>query len=182
MPSMTRGPGRLKYADPSTAKTCAAADRRQVVDTRPAAASAPSPRRSPARWKPHGIRRSISGSTSATASQVVWRDRSPVRAQEVPAARPADLLRHPVADRERRIEPLEADDPRGAAGRASRRSATFCSTAPRRSRSALDDIDRGVLDLGHRADRRDRVEDPLDRGGLERDDRDVGVDRAGRPR
>ena len=42
----------------------------------------------------------------------------------------------------------------------------------------FDHVDRGVLDLGHRPDRRDRVEDALDRGRLERHDRDVGVDPA----
>ena len=71
---------------------------------------------------------------------------------------------------------------RGDRPPASRRAWTFSSTAPEPLAEALDEVDRGVLRLGHRADRRDRVEDPLDRGRLERDDRDVGVDRPDRPR
>ena len=61
--------------------------------------------------------RSISGSTSATASQVVSLRALAVGAEDVPAAGPPDLLGHPVAGRERRIEPLEARRPGSAADR-----------------------------------------------------------------
>src|SRR6185503_20313739 len=37
-----------------------------------------------------------------------------VMAEQVPAARPSDLVGHPVANGERRVEPLEANDARTA--------------------------------------------------------------------
>ena len=159
----------------------AAPDGGQVLVAGRPSASAPTRRRVSARWKPHGISRSISGSTSATASQVVWTRRLAVRAEQLPAAGPPDLLGHPVAGRERRVEPLEADDARRPAARLAPGLDLLLDRAEPLAQ-ALDEVDRVVLRLGHRADRRDRVEDPLDRGRLERDDRDVGVDRAGRPR
>ena len=99
----------------------------------------------------------------------------PVGPEHVPAARPPDLFGHPVPDGERRVEPFDrhhAD--RRPPGIAPPGHALFDGAEPLPQR--LDQIDRCVLHLGHRADRRDRMEDPLERGGLERDDRDIRVD------
>src|SRR4029078_10588328 len=69
-PSMTRGPGREKYDDPSSAKTWPDRAARSslmgggtwVLDHSSMVS---------ARWKPHGMRKSMSGSTSATSAHVV---------------------------------------------------------------------------------------------------------------
>ena len=110
------------------------------------------------------------------SSRPTARHRRPSRSQP-PARRTCSGTQWP--DGERRVEPLEADDARRRAGRRRAARDTRPRRAPRRSRRRLDQVDGGVLGLGHRADRRDRVEDALDRRRLERDDRDVGVDRAG---
>ena len=115
----------------------------------------------------------------ATASQVVSHGPLAVGPEQVPAAGAPDLLGHPVA-RPRTAGRATRDRRPGAAGaRLAPRLRPAARRADSRSRSALDQVDRLVLGLGHRADRRDRVEDALDRGRLEGDDRDVGVDRAG---
>ena len=99
-----------------------------------------------------------------------------LRAKHVPATRTPDLLGHPMADRERRVQPLDPDDPRpNVTGLAPGGHDRLHRTQPRAQN--LDQIERVVLHLRHRADRRDRVQDPLDRGRLERDDADGGVDR-----
>jgi hypothetical protein len=99
-----------------------------------------------------------------------------VQPEHVPATRPADLVRHPVADRERRIEPLEPDhtrpdEPRLATllGLRLDRGDPFAEPA--------DEVDGRVLRVGHRADGRDRVQDPLDARRLERDDGRVHLER-----
>ena len=73
-----------------------------------------------------------------------------------------------MAGRERRVEPLEADDaPRRHTIEATLQHAVL---DPRQSFAQdLDQPDRLVLGLGHRTDRRDRVEDALDRRRLEAD-------------
>jgi hypothetical protein len=60
-----------------------------------------------------------------------------------------------------------------------RRSTIFVSTIPSRVRRTLDELDGGVLGVGHRPDGRDRVQDALDRGRLEGHDGDRGIDLAG---
>ena len=100
-----------------------------------------------------------------------------VRTEQVPAAGAADLLGHPVtrprragrATRGRR--PAAIAGRRRAAPRRAARSPRAARAATRRGRSALSSA--SVI----APDRRDRVEDPLDRRRLERHDRDVGVDR-----
>ena len=121
-PSMTRGPGPAEVGRAVEREDLPARTAASSRQPRRAAASAPTRRRVSARWKPQGIRMSISGSTSRTASQVVSTRPLALAAEEVPAAGPPDLLGHPVADGERRVEPLEADDPRRRGCPASRRS------------------------------------------------------------
>ena len=89
-----------------------AADRRQLPVPGRTGESAPTRSRSRRRWKPHGISRSISGSTSAIASQSVWTDGSPSapRRSQPPARRICSGTQWP--DGERRIEPFEPDHPR----------------------------------------------------------------------
>jgi hypothetical protein len=99
-----------------------------------------------------------------------------VTAKEVPAARSADLLGHPVPDRERRIEPFDRDDARTDVPGVAPGGDQLLDGPESRS-ERLDEVEGVVLDLGHRADRGDRVEDPLDRRRLERDHGDRGVDR-----
>ena len=134
------------------------------------------------RWNPHGMRKSISGRPRRRRPRSSRPALSPSAPEQVPAARPPDLLGHPVARRRTAGRATRAPTTRGARGPASRR---VCD--PRLDRAEPlaqrpDELHRLVLGLGHRPDRGDRVEDALDRRGLERDDRDVGVDRAGRPR
>ena len=124
------------------------------------------------------MRTSISGSTSRTASQVVGTDRSPSRPRrsQPPARRICSGTQWPTANggsSHSRPTTRTGGCPR------SRRSARCVSSVLSRSRRLGDHVDRGVLGVGHRADRRDRVEDALDRRRLERHDADVGVDRPG---
>ena len=109
MPSMTRGPGRLKYADPSTAKTCP----RRTAGSSPYQAG-----RGVRAHSSDGLRQVEPARHQHQHLGVDLGDRVPGRllrplavlAQDVPAARAPHLLGHPVAGGERRIEPLEADD------------------------------------------------------------------------
>ena len=121
---------------------------------------------------------SSSGSTSRTAAQVVWTDRSPSRPRrsQPPARRICSGTQWPTANggsSHSRPTTRTGGWPR------SRRSATVRLERAEPLPEVGDDVDRSVLRVGHRPDGRDRVEDPLDRGRLERDDADVGVDRPG---
>ena len=82
-----------------------------------------------------------------------------------------------MAGRERRVEPLEADH---AARRHAVQAPLEDPVLDRAQALAqdLDEADRLVLGVGHRPDRRDRVEDALDRARLEADHADLGVDPA----
>src|SRR6266566_3658639 len=100
-----------------------------------------------------------------------------VLAEEVPAACAPDLLGHPVADRERWIEPLDTGDARRLMAVLAAFVDTRLDHAEARAK-ALDEIDGRIFGVGHRADGRDRIEDALERGRLEGDDGDLGVDRA----
>ena len=177
IPSMTRGPGREKYAEPSTREHRAALDRRQLGQPRRDRGPGPVADRlrevEPARHQEQHLGVHLGDGVPRGRMRLLA-----VRAEQVPAAGAADLFRHPVTDRERRVEPLEPDHARRAmTGLATRRDPLL--DRPESLAQRLDDIDRGILDLGHRPDRGDRVEDPLDRGRLERDDRDLGIDPAG---
>ena len=95
-------------------RTRARRGRRAGPPSRRAAASAPT-RRSCRRGRtPQGIRTMTSGSTSPSASQVVSTDCAALVAQQLPAAGEAHLLGDPVADGERRVEPLDARRPAAA--------------------------------------------------------------------
>ena len=76
----------------------------------------------------------MSGSTARIDDHVVRTDCLALVPEQVPAAGAPDLLRDPVAEDHRRVEPLEADDAERADGRRSRLLATFCSIRPRRPR------------------------------------------------
>ena len=177
MPSMTRGPGRLKYDDPSTAKTWPRRTAGRSAYQAGRGARAHSSTVS-ARWNPQGMRMSISGSTSATASQVVSRDRSPSApsTSQPPARRTCSGTQWPAANGGSSHSRLDDPD-RRAAALASRGDGLL--DGAQALAQQFDQVERLVLGLGHGADRRDRVEDALDRGRLQRDHRDVGVDRAG---
>jgi hypothetical protein len=80
-----------------------------------------------------------------------------------------------MADRERRVEPLHRDHPeRSSTGIAPSGHPLLDGVEP--LPKGLDEVDRRVLDLGHRPDGRDRVKDALEGRRLERDDGDVGID------
>ena len=82
-----------------------------------------------------------------------------------------------MAQREGRIQPLQANDPR----RPVTAVATLSHAALHRDQplsQGFDQVDARVLHLRHGAHRRDRIEDALDGGGLKRDDGDVHIDPA----
>ena len=81
-----------------------------------------------------------------------------------------------MADGERRVQPLDPDDARPDVTGVAPCGHHLLDRTQARAQD-LDQVERVVLDLGHGADRGDRVEDPFDRRGLERDDGDRGVDR-----
>ena len=177
MPSITRGPGRLKYAEPSSAKTWPR--RTAVRSAYPGGRANAGPfadglgQVEPAWHQQEHLRVHLGHRVPRGLDR-----RLPVGTEQLPATGAPDLLGHPVAGRERRIEPLETDDARRpSAGVAPGLDLLLDGTEPLAQR--LHEVDRGVLGLGHRADRGDRVEDALDGGGLERDHRDVCVDGAG---
>ena len=83
-----------------------------------------------------------------------------------------------MTDRERWVQPLDGHDPdRRATGVTAPGHPLLDRPEPFPER--LDQVDGGILDLRHRADGGDRVEDALDGGRLERHDGDIGVDPAG---
>ena len=127
---------------------------------------------------PQGISTRISGSTSPSAAQVVSTDRPPSTpsSSQPPARRTCSGTQWPTANGGS-SHSIAAT--RGGANPWSRRPTTISSTAWSRSRRPSTTSTRRVLGLGHRAHRLDRVEDPLDRGRLEADDRHVPVEPPG---
>ena len=154
----------------------AAPDGGQVLVARRAPASAPTRPAS----RPGGTRTASAGASRVHLADGIpassGRDRSPSApsSSQPPARRTCSGTQWPDANGG--SSHSRADD----AGRPAARIAPRLDLAVDRAQplaERLDEVDRGVLRLGHRADRGDRVEDALDRRRLEGHDGDVGVDR-----
>jgi hypothetical protein len=107
---------------------------------------------------------------------VVTRGRRALAAQQIPAARAANLLRNPATTGGEWRSPSNDDalgpTPLISAGQ------SCCSRLAEILAQGLDQLDGVVLRLGHSPDRRDRVEYALEADRVERDDRrrDLGAD------
>ena len=120
---------------------------------------------------------SCSGSTSRTLSQVVSTRRLALRpsSSQPPARRTCSGTQWPDANGG---SSHSRHTTRRGGMPLSRRSSTRFSIARQALAQQLDQADRLVLRLGHRADGRDRVEDALDGRRLEADDRSSSVEPA----
>ena len=178
MPSMTRGPGRLKYDEPSSAKT---APRRTAVRSRVATAGRAS------RPLVDGLGQMEAARHQEEHLGIDLGDRIPGRLARLrrhrrrggPSHRRVGSARVPSGRRRTAGRAIPARRPAPANGRRRAASATRCSMAPSRSRSAST---RSIAASSTSAIAPTvviGVQDPFDRGGLERDDGDVGVDPAG---
>ncbi len=175
---MTRGPGPREVGRAVDGEDLAAPDGLELA-----------PERRPRRPLPLGDGLARGGTRTASGRASRDRPRAPRPTSSGskprppgrggPSRRPAGPARGPSGRPRTAGRATRVRRPGPAAWPRSRRLARRVSSFRSRSRrSATTSIGR-VLGIGHRADGRDRVEDPLDRRRLERDHGHVGIDRPG---
>ena len=150
MPSMTRGPGRLRRPEPSTANSSPSPTARSSSNHVGTVARLVHVRRGSgveaARHQHQLLRVHVADALPGRLPS------ARPRAQQVPAAGAPNLLGHPVAGRERRIEPLEDDHAtRRDAGQPALQHPVLDGREPLAQH--LDQADRLVLRLRDRARR-----------------------------